>query len=228
MDRQAFVYIDYPAGPVLVGRLLSRFRKGREGATFEYDPSWLARPDRFALEPALALAPGPFHAGAEKVLFGSIGDSAPDRWGRALMRRRMLEVEVFPGVEDVLRQLQAANVPMYIMSTSSPGNIRKLLKARGLEGYFKRIYGNVGVFGKAKMLRRVIEQNRLDPAGVFYIGDEARDVEATKRVGVHGIAVGWGFNSPALLERHEPFALLQTPKELAELFTKLINKAETK
>jgi len=148
--------------------------------------------------------------------------------GRALMRRRMLEVEVFPGVEDVLQQLQVANVPMYIMSTSSPGNIRKLLKARGLEGYFKRIYGNVGVFGKAKMLRRVIEQNGFDPSGVFYIGDEARDIEATKRVGVHGIAVGWGFNSPALLERHEPFALVQTPKQLGVLFDELINKEAIK
>jgi len=131
-------------------------------------------------------------------------------------------------VEDVLQQLQVANVPMYIMSTSSPGNIRKLLKARGLEGYFKRIYGNVGVFGKAKMLRRVIEQNGFDPSGVFYIGDEARDIEATKRVGVHGIAVGWGFNSPALLERHEPFALVQTPKQLGVLFDELINKEAIK
>src|SRR5262245_4718148 len=87
MDRQAFVYLDLSGEPVLVGRLWSRLRKGRESATFEYDSSWLARPDRFALEPALSLAPGQFHAGVEKVLFGSIGDSAPDRWGRALMRR---------------------------------------------------------------------------------------------------------------------------------------------
>src|SRR5258708_36707928 len=79
--------MDYPAGPVLVGHLWSRIRKGRESASFEYDRSWLARPDRFALEPALSLAPGPFQAGVEKVLFGSIGDSAPDRWGQALMRR---------------------------------------------------------------------------------------------------------------------------------------------
>ena len=87
MDRQVFVYMDYPSGTVLVGRLWSRVRKGRESATFEYDSGWLSRPDRFALEPALKLASGPFHAGADKTQFGSIGDSSPDRWGRALMRR---------------------------------------------------------------------------------------------------------------------------------------------
>jgi serine/threonine-protein kinase HipA len=87
MEREAFVYMDYPNGPALVGRLWSRIRNGRETATFEYDRGWLARPDRFALEPALMLAPGPYHTGADRPLFGAIGDSAPDRWGRALMRR---------------------------------------------------------------------------------------------------------------------------------------------
>jgi serine/threonine-protein kinase HipA len=62
-------------------------RKGRESATFEYDKSWLAHADRFSLEPALKLGPGPFHTPSEKPLFGAIGDSAPDRWGRVLMRR---------------------------------------------------------------------------------------------------------------------------------------------
>ncbi len=62
-------------------------RKGKESATFEYDPGWLEYADRFSLEPALTLGPGPFHAPSGKPLFGTIGDSAPDRWGRGLMRR---------------------------------------------------------------------------------------------------------------------------------------------
>ena len=62
-------------------------RKDRESATFEYDKSWLAHPERFSLEPALKLGPGPFHTPSDKPLFGAIGDSAPDRWGRVLMRR---------------------------------------------------------------------------------------------------------------------------------------------
>jgi len=87
MDREALVHMDYSGGPVLVGRLWSRIRKGRESASFEYDDGWLKRADRFALEPTLMLAPGPYHTGADSPMFGAIGDSAPDRWGRALMRR---------------------------------------------------------------------------------------------------------------------------------------------
>ncbi len=87
MDREAIVYMDFTSGPVLVGRLWSRVRKGRESASFEYDRGWLARSDRFALEPALMLAPGPYHTGTDRLMFGAVGDSAPDRWGRVLMRR---------------------------------------------------------------------------------------------------------------------------------------------
>jgi serine/threonine-protein kinase HipA len=62
-------------------------RKGRESATFAYADAWLKHPERYALEPALALGKGPLHTPAGRQLFGAIGDSAPDRWGRGLIQR---------------------------------------------------------------------------------------------------------------------------------------------
>lgn len=85
MNREIFVYVDLSGEPRLAGTLWTRSRRGVETASFEYSQEWLADPDRFSLEPALALDPGAHHTG--RALFGSIGDSAPDRWGRTLMRR---------------------------------------------------------------------------------------------------------------------------------------------
>jgi serine/threonine-protein kinase HipA len=87
MEKNVFVYVDLAGVPHLVGRLWARVRKNKEGATFEYNKAWLEHPNRFSLEPALKLGPGPFHTVADTRMFGAIGDSAPDRWGRALMRR---------------------------------------------------------------------------------------------------------------------------------------------
>lgn len=87
MDREVLVYVDLNGAPHLVGRLWSRARKSRETASFEYAPEWLENPARFSLEPAMQLGPGPFHTQGDLPMFGAIGDSAPDRWGRALMRR---------------------------------------------------------------------------------------------------------------------------------------------
>jgi serine/threonine-protein kinase HipA len=89
MDREVLVYVDLRGASHLVGRLWARMRKDRESATFEYDKTWLAHAERFSLEPALKLGPGPFHTPSDKPLFGAIGDSAPDRWGRVLMRRAL-------------------------------------------------------------------------------------------------------------------------------------------
>lgn len=86
MDREVLVYADLQGKPYLVGRLWARLRKDRETATFEYHKSWLAHSERFSLEPALKLGPGPCHTAADKPLFGAIGDSAPDRWRRVLGR----------------------------------------------------------------------------------------------------------------------------------------------
>jgi len=118
METEVFVYVDTTGEPRLAGRLWARTRKGRESATFEYDPGWLEYADRFALEPALTLGPGPFHTPSGRSLFGAIGDSAPDRWGRVLMRRAerrraeragetprtLMEIDYLLGVDDEARQ----------------------------------------------------------------------------------------------------------------------------
>src|ERR1035437_4785914 len=118
MDKEVLVYVDLESAPHLVGRLWARTRKDRDSATFEYDKNWLAHPERFSLEPALKLGPGPFHAPSAKPLFGAIGDSAPDRWGRVLMRRAerrrashegrtprtLMEIDYLLTVDDEARQ----------------------------------------------------------------------------------------------------------------------------
>ncbi len=117
-DRSLLVYLDLEGAPHLVGRLWARSHKGKEGASFEYDDTWLANPLRFALEPALILGKGPHHTMAGRLIFGAIGDSAPDRWGRALIQREqrrkareeqraprtLLEVDYLLGVGDITRQ----------------------------------------------------------------------------------------------------------------------------
>jgi serine/threonine-protein kinase HipA len=87
LDRETLVYVDLDGEPHLVGRLWAHVRKNKESASFEYDKTWLENPLRFSLEPALQVGPGAFHTPHDTPMFGAIGDSAPDRWGRALMRR---------------------------------------------------------------------------------------------------------------------------------------------
>ena len=90
---------------------------GGEAVAFEYDSAWLGDPDSFSLEPALALGRGAFVPPEGLATFGTMGDSAPDTWGRRLMQRAerrlaaregravrtLLESDHLLGVEDETR-----------------------------------------------------------------------------------------------------------------------------
>ena len=85
MRRELEVYIDLDGEPVLAGRLWARERAGKETSSFSYAKSWLERRGAFPLAPNLMLSPAQFHS--NRSLFGIFGDTAPDSWGRKLMRR---------------------------------------------------------------------------------------------------------------------------------------------
>jgi serine/threonine-protein kinase HipA len=55
---------------------------------FEYDADWLRIAPAVELDPRLQPTPGPQYGPPERDSFGVFLDAAPDRWGRALMRRR--------------------------------------------------------------------------------------------------------------------------------------------
>ena len=85
---------------------------------FAYDPAWLKNPQAFALDPDLSLGEGTYFPNAEAGNFRVFDDSAPDRWGQTLMKRRealaakdagrkprtLYAWDFLLGVEDVSRQ----------------------------------------------------------------------------------------------------------------------------
>ena len=111
------VHIDFAAGLKRVGTLRRQARRGGEAIVFECHPNWLSDAARFSLEPALTLHRGAFVPVAGQAIFGSVGDSAPDIWGRRLMQRAerraadregrtvrtLMEADYLLGVSDVSR-----------------------------------------------------------------------------------------------------------------------------
>lgn len=129
MERETLVYADLAGTTNLVGRLWTRSRGGRENASFEYDRAWLSESMRFALEPALQLGPGQFHSGSDRPLFGAIGDSTPDRWGRMLMRRAERHRAASTG--NAPRTLREIDYLLSVDDGARPGALRFASRAGG-------------------------------------------------------------------------------------------------
>ena len=74
--------------PQRVGTLFHTSAHGTSVFSFRYDPDWLKRPDAFEIDPELSLHEGESYPGTASGAFRIFLDSAPDRWGRALLDRR--------------------------------------------------------------------------------------------------------------------------------------------
>lgn len=85
-----YVYADWIElkKPVLMGSLHSQFVRGKEIFSFDFSPDWLKSQSALALDPDLMSYAGRQYTDTDKQSFGIFMDSAPDRWGRQLIRRR--------------------------------------------------------------------------------------------------------------------------------------------
>ena len=143
--------------------------------------------------------------------------------GRHIMGKRLREIPTFAGMPRVIDELHAQGHELFIVSSNSARNVRKFLKQHHLYKYFVEVHGNAGLVshGKSKVLRRVLRGNHLAAADCIYIGDETRDIEATKAVNMRCIAVSWGFAERAFLEQHQPTAMADEPQDIVRIIDEL-------
>lgn len=203
METETLVYVDLFGKTYLVGRLWTRTRKEKDSATFEYDKEWLSNPLRFSLEPALTLGPGPFHAG-DRALFGAIGDSAPDRWGRVLMRRaerRRAEREGQTG-----RTLREIDYLLMVDDYSRQGALRFAAKARG------PFLAENGM----KKIPPLIELPRLLSAAEHVMGDKESD-EDLRLLLAPGSSLGGARPKASVRDRDGQLAIAKFPHEGDEI-----------
>ena len=88
--KDIYVYMDwFEAGePIFIGILHSEIIRNKEVFSYENNPNWLKHSHFRALDPDLSEFIGKQYLPTDKTNFGLFLDSAPDRWGRTLMRRR--------------------------------------------------------------------------------------------------------------------------------------------
>lgn len=111
------IHLDWEGRTTQIGLLRRHPGRGRETVTFEYLKNWIDTENAFSIEPSLPVGVGTFTPSNGREIFGTIGDSAPDTWGRQLMRRRerrdaeredrrprtLFEVDYLLGVSDETR-----------------------------------------------------------------------------------------------------------------------------
>lgn len=137
------------------------------------------------------------------------------RHARRLKAEAAGEIPLFAGVEAMLRTLAESGVQLALVTSDSEANAReKLGEAAALFSHFDCA---ASLFGKAAKFRRVIRRAGVDPAQVIAIGDEVRDIEAARAVGIACGAVCWGYAAPAALRALGPDHTFERMDEITDV-----------
>jgi phosphoglycolate phosphatase len=135
---------------------------------------------------------------------------------RSLSARDIDGLKLFDGIDTMLRSLSKADLVLAVVSSNSEENVRRLL-GPGLAELIGHFACGASLFGKAAKLRKVLKASGVSPGEVICIGDEIRDYEAARRVGLAFGAVSWGFTSPEALQALTPEAVFPSPHGIVEV-----------
>ncbi|MEI6533115.1 MAG: HAD-IA family hydrolase [Candidatus Roizmanbacteria bacterium] len=119
------------------------------------------------------------------------------------------------GMVDAVHSLHSNGFRMAIVTSNTEENIHDTLAL--FPDVFDNIVSSVHPFGKDSAIRSLIRSLHIDIDDVIYVGDELRDFEACKKIGLDCICVTWGINSKEAFLRMKAPHIVSNMKEFSKI-----------
>ncbi|MCA0424326.1 MAG: type II toxin-antitoxin system HipA family toxin [Proteobacteria bacterium] len=193
------VHIDLGGQTRRVGLARSNRVRGNETVLFEYAPEWLTDANGFSLEPALSLGRGAFAPPAGQAMFGAIGDSAPDTWGRRLMQRA--ERRRATAEKRAVRTLTESDYILGVADETRLGALR-----------FRKVGGAAFEAPLTTGVPALLELGRLLSITERILRDEETD-EDLRVIFAPGSSLGGARPKASVIDQHGHLAIAKFPKE---------------
>lgn len=134
------------------------------------------------------------------------------------LEREMDNIKFFPGMKKFLINLKKEGYKLAIISSNRVENINKFIKHNNLN-IFDFVHGKTDLFGKAGYLNKFLSDFKLEKSEIIYLGDEIRDVEACKKVGIKMIGVSWGLHTVEILKNAGVDFVVKKPSEIIKILS---------
>ena len=128
--------------------------------------------------------------------------------------------EPYPGIEDMLRDLQAAGVKMAVATNKYQDAATRLITHYFPYISWVAIAGQtegVSVKPDPSVVFRVLSESPTAKRDVMMVGDSAVDIETARRACVESTGVSWGFRSVAELTEAYADHIINAPDELVSI-----------
>ncbi|MGA0845336.1 MAG: HAD hydrolase-like protein [Luteolibacter sp.] len=137
--------------------------------------------------------------------------------GTGMMRGNIASLQPIHGMPEVIIEMRRHAENFGILTSNAPANVDLFLRQHNLRPLFDFISSTSKLTGKAKHLRAIRKTFSLRHEEMLYVGDELRDIKASKKAGVPVAAVTWGFNSRESLAAEKPDYLIDHPQDFLRL-----------
>lgn len=129
-----------------------------------------------------------------------IVESIADQYRRAFSANGAAahrQAPLFPGVREVLQQLDQRRVPLGIATGKGRRGLQATLESHGLERYFVTLQTADVAAGKPspEMLHRAMADVGAEPEETILIGDTVFDMQMAANAAVGAIGVSWGYHA---------------------------------
>lgn len=138
------------------------------------------------------------------------------RMGTHLKKRMASEIEqiqLVDGMQGVIDELHDRGVRMAVVSSNAEGNVRQVLGEHNAP-YFEVFECGVKLGGKKVKFEKILRRTGVAPDRTLSLGDELRDLKASRQAGIGFGAVAWGYADAETLQSHLPDALFEHPDEI--------------
>jgi phosphoglycolate phosphatase len=132
---------------------------------------------------------------------------------RQLVARDAHLIGLFEGVDTLLSWLAEREVAIAIVTSNSEVNVRRILGKDNSRRIIDYACG-ASLFGKASKFHAVIKRQGARTDRTIAIGDEARDIEAARKMGLAAGAVSWGYATIDLLRAQQPDYLFSSMDDI--------------
>ncbi|NHI04575.1 hypothetical protein DYY67_0333 [Candidatus Nitrosotalea sp. TS] len=132
------------------------------------------------------------------------------------MNKEIVHLQAAVGIRDALVNLRENGCVLGILTTNSRENVMEFLKNNDLQ-LFDFVYTGRAMYGKSRLLKKLMKEKTIPHKDPIYVGDEIRDIEAAKKAGVRVIGVSWGYNTRTALQKANPDYIVEKPEELQDI-----------
>lgn len=132
------------------------------------------------------------------------------------------ENSVYPGVPAMLQSLQDSGWQLFVCTSKRDDFAVRILEKFALSRFFLALYADTAAslhHTKTALLRRLLEEQSLDPATTFMVGDRHFDIEAARANGVRSIAVTYGYGTAEELALARPGHTCHAVEDLLPIFS---------